>query len=142
MKTTLTTLTRGVLALILTAGFLSFGPLQASAAPTGNPTEQAAKISVSGTVRDASGQPVPGAEPHIALAVLQDGVDRVLRQTALDVERLEVVVPFCAQGAGAQGAEQQEQGGDDGLFHRIQLGMSAITKIRKYAILVLLDWFS
>ena len=61
MKTTLTTLTRGVLALILTAGFLSFGPLQASAAPTGNPTEQAAKISVSGTVRDASGQPVPGA---------------------------------------------------------------------------------
>ena len=61
MKTTLTTLTRGVLALILTAGFLSFGPLQASAAPTGNQTEQAAKISVSGTVRDASGQPVPGA---------------------------------------------------------------------------------
>ena len=61
MKTTLKTLTRGVLALILTAGFLSFGPLQASAASTGIPTVQPAKISVSGTVRDASGQPVPGA---------------------------------------------------------------------------------
>ncbi len=46
---------------MLSAGFLSFGPLQASAAPTGTPTAQSAKISVSGTVKDASGQPVFGA---------------------------------------------------------------------------------
>ena len=61
MKTTFKTLSQGILALILSAGFLAFGPVQVSAAPTGNPAGQAPKISVSGTVRDVSGQPVLGA---------------------------------------------------------------------------------
>ena len=61
MKTTFKTLSQGILALILSAGFLAFGPVQASAAPKGNPAEQAPKISVSGTVRDVAGQPVFGA---------------------------------------------------------------------------------
>lgn len=61
MKTTLNHCRKALVALILSAGFLSFGSLWNISAQTGSQTVQSAKIIVSGTVRDVAGQAIIGA---------------------------------------------------------------------------------